>query len=305
MLSILITIYNYNLLSLVKELNRQCLELNIEFEILTQDDASNSIFNIENEKINLLPNCNFVSLDKNIGLRENKNLLVLKSKFENLLIIDGDCIILNVNYIKDYLDSINGYDVVYGGRLHSKTCPSDNQKLRWKYGKFIEDKSLKDRLKTPHKSLLFNNTLIKKNCFNKVKFDSSFTKYGHDDTLFSFQLMKLNAKVRHIENPIQHNDIDTNEVFLKKTKGSLENLLCLYLNKKIDKDYSKLVVLIDFLKKSKLSILVSKIYLSFEKKLFENLESSNPNLIVFNFFRVGYLCSIKYNALFSKNTKQF
>ena len=51
MLSILITIYNYNLLPLVKELHQQCKDLNIEFEILTQDDASNSVYNSENEKI--------------------------------------------------------------------------------------------------------------------------------------------------------------------------------------------------------------------------------------------------------------
>lgn len=293
MLSILITIYNYNLLSLVKEIQKQCIALDIEFEILTQDDASNSVFNIENEKINLLSNCSFISLEKNVGYRENKNLLVLKSKYENLLIIDGDCLIINTNYIKDYIEAINGYDVVYGGRVHPKICPSDNQKLRWKYGRFIEDKSLKDRLKKPYQSLLFNNTLIKKNCFNKVKFDSSFTKYGHDDTLFSFQLMQLNTKIKHIDNPIQHDDIDTNKVYLKKTKEALDNLNFLYLNKKIDKNYSKLVMLYDFLKKNRLSILVSKIYLFFEKQLLKNLEGSNPNLKLFNFFRIGYLCTSK------------
>ena len=52
MLSILITIYHYNLLPLVKEIHQQCVDLEIDFEILTQDDASNSIHNLENEKIN-------------------------------------------------------------------------------------------------------------------------------------------------------------------------------------------------------------------------------------------------------------
>ena len=42
MLSILIPIYNYNSYPLVQELHKQCLESDIDFEILCQDDASNS-----------------------------------------------------------------------------------------------------------------------------------------------------------------------------------------------------------------------------------------------------------------------
>ena len=60
-------------------------------------------------------------------------------------------------------------------------------------------------------SLLFNNTLILKSEFNKVKFDKTITLYGHDDTQFSFELSKIKSKVNHIENPILHNDIDENE----------------------------------------------------------------------------------------------
>src|SRR5690554_5336284 len=98
MLSVLITIYNYNLLPLVKDIYQQCLDLGITFEILTQDDASNSIHNLENEKINLLSNCSYVSLKKNVGYRENKNLLVSQSKYENLLILDGDCVLSFPNF---------------------------------------------------------------------------------------------------------------------------------------------------------------------------------------------------------------
>ena len=76
MLSILITIYNYNLYPLVTELYKQCNSCNIDFEILTQDDASKSDLNVENERINSLPNCSFFVLEKNVGYRENKNLFL-------------------------------------------------------------------------------------------------------------------------------------------------------------------------------------------------------------------------------------
>ena len=81
MLSILIPIYNYNVFPLVSELHKQCLELNIDFEILCQDDASNSKLNQENEKVNSLSHSSFVALTQNIAHRANRNSLVEKSKY--------------------------------------------------------------------------------------------------------------------------------------------------------------------------------------------------------------------------------
>ncbi|WP_369752382.1 glycosyltransferase [Flavobacterium sp. WC2409] len=293
MLSILIPIYNYNAYPLVQELQKQCMKCEIDFEILCQDDASQSPLNQFNENINLLPNCNFMSLDKNIAHRENRNSLAKKSKFDNLLFIDGDSIILNTNYIHNYVENIHDSDVIYGGRLHPEKCPSNLQKLRWKYGKFIEDQPTLNRKKTPYKSLLFNNTLIKKKCFNKVKFDKSIIKYGHDDTQLSFQLALLQAKVNHIENPVEHGDIDTNLVYLKKTKEALENLMLLYENRQIDGKFVKLIFLFEWLSNLKLTYLISQCYLFFEKRLIKNLKGNNPNLVVFTLFRIGYFCTIK------------
>ncbi len=293
MLSILIPTYNSLLIPLVIELHKQCLECRIDFEILCQDDASNSIFNIENETINQLENCNFGINITNLAHRENRNSLVRKSKYNYLLFIDGDSIILKKNYIQKYIDTINDYDAVYGGRLHPENCPSENQKLRWKYGKYIEDISVENRNKRPYSLFLFNNTLIRKDLFDKIKFDPIMKKYGHDDTQFSYQMMLLESKIKHIENPVLHNDIDFNIVFIKKTKVSLENLLQLYIDKKIDKNYVKMIRLYVFLKKTKLSFFVAKTFQLFEKNIIKNLEGNNPNLLIFNIFRVGYLCSLK------------
>ena len=293
MLSILIPIYNYNVYPLALELHKQCLESGIEFEILCQDDASGSNFNLINENINSLSYSSFKTLQKNIAHRENRNSLANQAKYDYLLFIDGDSNIINANYIINYLENIQNYDIVYGGRIHPEICPSEKQKLRWKYGKFVEDKTTENRKKTPFQSLLFNNTLIKKDCFNKVKFDLFLKKYGHDDTQISYQLSLLKVKVNHINNPIEHGDIDTNSLFLLKMKNSLENLKYLYEEKKIDKNFSKLISLFLLVNKLKLTYFISKFYLLFEKPIFKQLEGNNPSLIVFNLFRIGYLCSLK------------
>lgn len=292
MLSILIPIYNYNAYPLVLELHKQCLECAIDFEILCQDDASKSVLNSENEKINSLYNCNFTELKVNIAHRQNRNMLASKAKFDNLLFIDGDSIIIRNNYISNFVSCLNDFDIIYGGRLHPENCPSNFQKLRWKYGKFIEDKSVEKRKLTPFQSLLFNNTVIKKDCFNQVKFDSHLTKYGHDDTQLSYQLSQFNPKLKHIDNPVEHGDIDTNKEYLIKSKSSLENLLELYNEGKINKDFSRLISLLLLLNKLKLTYLISVFYKTSEGFLNRNLEGNNPNLFIYNIYRIGYLCKI-------------
>lgn len=293
MISILIPIYNYNVLPLVEQLYKQCLECQIDFEILCQDDASNSVLNLENQKVNLLANCSFVSLSTNVAHRENRNSLAEKAKYSYLLFVDGDSNVHNSNYIKNFIDNIKTYDIVYGGRLHPKKCPSNKQKLRWKYGIYIEDNLAINRNKTPYKSLLFNNTVIKKSCFDMVKFDKTMKKYGHDDTQLSYALSLLKSKVKHIDNQIEHGDIDSNAVFVNKMKGSLENLLHLYNEKMIDEHFVKLISLFVFLKKMKLNYLISKFYLLIEDQISRNLLGNNPKLFFFNVFRLGYLCSLK------------
>jgi hypothetical protein len=292
MLSVLITIYNYNLLPLVEDIHQQCLDLGITFEILTQDDASNSIHNLENEKINLLSNCSYVSLEKNVGYRENKNILVSQSKYENLLILDGDCILPFPNFIKNYVEQISDYEVVYGGRIHAEKAPSKQQLLRWKYGKFMEDQTVDQRNENVYRATLFNNTLIKKTVFNRIKFDSSFKKYGHDDTLFSFELQKMKAKIKHIHNPVQHNDIDTNAVYVEKTKNSLDNLYQLYKKQLITKEYSKMVNLVSKLHTFKMTYLLAVLYSVFGKFIESQLKGNYPSLVVFNVFRLAYFSKI-------------
>ena len=293
MLSILVPIYNYNAYPLVEELHKQCIELGIVFEILCQDDASKSALNINNEKINSLSNCNFISLEKNVAHRQNRNLLAKRAKYEYLLFLDGDSIVINSHYIKNYINNLKEYDVIYGGRLHPENYPSNQQILRWKYGKFIEDKLAKDRLKKPYKCLLFNNTIIKKECFNKVKFDTEITLYGHDDTQLSYQLSLIPSKIHHIDNQIKHGDIDSNEVYINKTKNSIKSLLVLYASKKIDYRYVSLLKLNVFLKTTKLHLIALLFYKIFKNTMTKNLVSNNPSLIVFNLFRISYMCSLK------------
>ena len=296
MISVLIPVYNYDVTELVNELHKQLVTSGIEFEILIFDDGSKSEINNINYKLNQLENAEFKELQKNVGLSENRNHLALASKYDYLLFLDGDSLITNSNFVKNYLDNISpNTDIMYGGRFHPKFVKNKNQKLRWKYGKYIEDKSVKKRVKNKYKTLIFNNALITKVCFNSILFDSSITKYGHEDTLFAYQALLQKLNVLHIDNPILHGDIDSNNVFIEKTEKGIENLLSLYNSKKINADFVKILSFYKKIEKIKLKGILAKTFTLFRQLIKKQLNSSKPSLILFNFYKLSYMCFYDLN----------
>ena len=293
MLSILIPVYNYSVYPLVSELQKQCLESNIQFEILCQDDASN-LFKIENEKINSLENCNFSVNNLNVGRGKNINFLAEKSKFKWLLIMDCDTFPTQNNYIQKYISQINEAEkVVFGGIEYKKEKPSSDQLLRWFYGNARESISVEKRNTNPNGSALTSNILIQKKVFNSIKFNDSITKYGYEDLVFLSDLKKKGVLVRQIDNPTYHLGLETSKQFLAKTKIALENLKSISENNSIYNSESKILKTYNILKQLYLTSFISKLFKKTERNLEHNLLSKNPSLFLFDLYKLGYYCTIK------------
>ncbi len=293
MLSILIPTYNYNIFNLVSILYNQCLLLEIKFEIVVFDDAS-ELFHQENNSIKQLNNCSYTILEKNSGRSAIRNLLAKKAIFENLLFLDADTIPLNENFVSNYISKINLEEkVIYGGIQYQKERPKENKILRWVYGNLREALSLKERNKSPYLSFLTLNFLIKKSVFEKVSFNENIPNFRHEDTLFSYDLMKKKIKIEHIENPVLHLGIDDTVAFLFKSEAAIENLDYLIVNNLMDYKYVKLSKLFYWIKKFKLRFIVSYFFKNHKEKLLKNSRSLNPSLFLFDLYRIGYFCNLK------------
>ncbi|WJJ96082.1 glycosyltransferase family 2 protein [Algibacter luteus] len=292
MLSILIPTYNYNVYPLASQLEKQALDSNIAFEIICIDDGSKSAINVENEKINRLKNSKFIAQTKNVGLSNNRNALARESKYENLLFIDGDSLLPDAQFIVRYKKALQAdTDVIYGGRIHPEKVEA-NRKLRWKYGIFKEDASANKRNKNIYKSVLFNNTLIKKSVFTTIGFEKSITEYGHEDTVFAYNLSEIKASILHIDNPVLHGDVDLNEVYFKKTHKSLENLDTIYKTRMIEPEFTTFLKVFIKLERFKLNYVFAFVYKIFSPFFAYNLKSKHPSLYVFELFRLSYFCHI-------------
>ncbi len=291
MISICIPVYNFDVRSLVSALIQQGQKLDEGFEIIAIDDCSNEHYKTINEKI--LSQVNYIQLEKNIGRSKIRNLFLNYTQFENLLFLDCDSYIISDFFLENYLTKIkkNNFQIVFGGRIYPDKCPSRKQKLSWKYGSLIESKNAETRKKRPNKSFMTNNFLIKKSLLEKIKFDENLIKYGHEDTLFGFELMLNNVEIKHIENPILNGDIETNEVYLRKTEQGINNLIFILENSNKKELFIKNVSLLKYyskLKTKKLLIIYKLIYFLLQFPIQFLLKQGFVNLKLFNFYKLGY-----------------
>ncbi|MES2574154.1 MAG: glycosyltransferase [Bacteroidota bacterium] len=293
MLSIVIPTYNYDVYPLVLELNKQCLESKITFEIIIIDDSSTA-FVLENKKINTLQHSRYELLENNIGRSKIRNLLAKKATYNWLLFLDADVFPKNKNFISTYISHINNEEkIVNGGLLYQESKPKKIKLLRWIYGKNREALDYKTRAKNPYLSSLTLNFLIHKSIFEKVSFNETIPNLRHEDTLFSYNLMQKKIKIEHIENPIYHYGIDDFEIAIRKENESLYALKYLIDNKLLPPDYVRISKLLSKIKKLNLLSVFSFFHKISRLAFLKNLASNNPSLFIFDLYRLSYLCQLE------------
>lgn len=292
MISILIPTYNYNIDNLLNNLIYQIKTSNCNIEIIVCDDYSthNIIknFNLKNSNITLLKN------EKNLGRTETRQILAEKAKNDWLLFLDADVLPCQSNFIINYLETIkkNNCDLVYGGFNYQKERPEKNKILRWTYGNKKEDIPLTKRSKKPYKTIISANILVKKNIFIEVNKEFTGNYYGYDN-VFSIKLEEIKAKILHINNPVWHLGLETNETYLRKKEKSAQTVHHLYKLNKINSGSNDLLKAYEKLKKFKLIKLVGTIFTLINPLIKINLLSKSPSITLLNIYRLGYFCKLE------------
>ena len=291
MISILIPCFDYNAYPLVSILEKQALMLKIDFEIICIDDGSFSSKNDLNQKINLLTNSKFIELKKNIGRINNRLLLAEKSQYEWLIFLDVDNLPYEDNFLKNYIDELNKGTLIIGGCIYKKP-ENENFSLRYKFGKLREQINSDIRNKNPYKYVSSGNFMCKKDVLIDVLASIKTVSYGND-YIFGSLIKKKGIDIKHIDNPVLIDNIDENQIFIKKTHHALDNLISSY-NKKIIKKHSisilKTYIILDSLLMKNIFVKITDL---FKNLLNRNLHSKDPNLFLFDLYRLNYLCKIK------------
>ncbi len=300
MISILIPIHNYVVIDLVKSIHYQLLNKCEAFEIILIDDYSQEEHKIHNRECALLSNTFYIELDYNIGRAKIRNELAKKAQYPYLLFIDCDAKIDNKSYIQNYIEECKKQEpIVCGGVKYESIKPERDYTLRWKYGRKREMKSAKQRNIHPNKSFTPFNFLVLKELFLNIQFDESITEYGHEDTLFGFQLKQQNITIKHIDNQLIHCGIESNAIFLEKTKKSIQSLVKIYnQNDKKLADEIKLIKAYSLFKNIKLLWFINLLF-TLSKKISYNILLKHPYLLVLDWYKLGYFTAFVSN--FSKD----
>jgi len=225
LLSICIPVYNTDIRPLATELHRQSQSFSSEVELLFIDDDSDFTFKEKNRSVGTF--CDYQELPQNIGRSKIRNAFLPFVKGKYILFLDGDSVVFRDDFIEKYLIFLKEHkpNLIVGGREEVSERPARNYLLRWRYSQSRESKSLEERQKDTKSGFKSNNFIVKKTIFEINPFDESLQHYGHEDTLFGYQLRKKGVECLHIDNPILNSDLVENEAFLHKTKEAISNLV--------------------------------------------------------------------------------
>jgi len=289
MLSILVPVFNFNVVPFVRDLHQQALACNVPFEILCYDDGSTAEYKSLNTQLEELEHLVYVELPENVGRSKIRNLLTEKAKHPYLLFVDCDSQVTSENYVANYLDQKQDDKVLYGGRVYQEHPPEDPQQyLRWFYGVKRETLDIQSRNLHPYRSFLTNNYFIPKKIQEKVRLNEELIGYGHEDTLLGKDLKSQGIPVHHIDNPLCHIGLETAPEFLKKTQQGIANLYYMIQKGYADEDI-RLYEFYRLCKKTGTAPLLRTLF-RWRKKGFEkNLLSSRPSLRNFDLYKLGIL----------------
>ncbi len=297
-ISLLIPVLDYDIIALVYSMKNAMGKVPEFYEILIGDDGSSAEYH---EKYLSLEtdNVKVITSEKNIGRAAIRNKLALEAKGDFLLFIDADVMVPGTAeaYILKWLPFVNISRVICGGTLYHESAPGDPDKLlRWKYGKWREQKSAAERNKHPHSGFSTFNVLIEKSVFSKIRFNEELKQYGHEDTLLGYQLKKAGIGILHIDNGLIHEGLESNRDFLNKTKLGIENLSKLYDKVTDNKSFSETVLILKIYNKLKyfgVTRILAAIFIRYRDRMEIRLDSSDISLLLFGFYKMSMFCTYR------------
>ncbi|MFC0877457.1 glycosyltransferase family 2 protein [Saccharicrinis sp. FJH2] len=290
MLSICIPIFNYNVCDLVNALSDQINQLSAPAEIVLIDDCSSEVFRKENEKC--CNTHNYIKLKKNIGRSAIRNLFLKYTRYNYLLFLDCDSLIISDNFLKNYIIEIESSkpEIICGGRVYDSKKPDRSRLLRWKYGIKKESKPALIRSKKPNASFMTNNFVINRELFETLQFDERLLEYGHEDTLFGFELKKRGIEILHIENAILNGDLENNMEYLDKTEKAVCNLKYVLeftnSNPGLIEDITLLRI---FFSLKNYKPLISILFTLMKPVIYYSLSHGYVSIPLFDFYKLGLL----------------
>ncbi|NRB52254.1 MAG: glycosyltransferase family 2 protein [Saprospiraceae bacterium] len=293
MLSICIPVYNYPVVPFVTALLSQAKQLPCDFEILVWEDGSSEAYKKVNRQLHGLdPHLRYVEWEQNRGRSIIRNGLAKAASFQYILFLDCDAALPDDHFLRRYAEHWQGEparQVICGGRWYPEQPDDPSLQLHWLYGSMKESQGAESRRLAPNSSFMTNNFLISRSIFEDIQFNEALQGYGHEDTLFGWELQKLDITIQHIDNPVIHVGLESSSVFLEKTLEGIDNLHRLHKLMGTQSSWWKEIKLLRIfrrLRQWRIHELVYWLLAPLQKPIGRQLHSAKPSLVAFDLYKL-------------------
>lgn len=298
MISFLISTYNYDSSQLLHSLDAQCQQMkqnlpssSFDYEIILGDDASTDY---AAEQANHLActtlGCRYLKMKENGGQARLRNALAQEARYPYLVFIDSDAALCTPDYVYQYWQHRDDAEVVVGALRNPLLKSVKGHELRYRYERAAESsRTVQARSAKPYACFTAFNLLIHRDAFMRVRFDEQCKEYGYEDVLFGIELQKRGISIAHIDNPLVHMGIDTNQSFLAKTETALRTLSSLPPSIQSEVGASRWE---HRLHRFGLNVLAAFVFTLFRPLLRANLLGRHPSLLLFSIYKLGYYCKL-------------
>ena len=289
-LSILIPTYNTECLLLVDALVRQIDDNSLNAEVVVLDDGSSDMKVLaENAAIEDMDHCRYIVSPVNRGIAITRNSLMQEATGSHMLFLDSDTYPASDDFLVRLVSVADDADVVVGGLIYRKGEEQVVNPLRLRYGVSREEVTAKKRERKPYDAFNSSNFMISRHVSEVVRFDETFDRYGHEDTLFGAMLKDRGFSIKHIDAPVYHDNLDTSEQYLSKVRIAIQSL-SMHADKL--RGHSRLLALYDKVDALHLSGILHSFFSRFRDRMEANLKGDKPSLIVLMIYKLSYLCGV-------------
>ncbi len=292
MLSVCIPIYNHDVRALGKTLSRQAGKLTQEVEILLLDDASEPAIRQKNRELLKNDSIRYEELSSNVGRSKIRNVLADKAKGSHVLFMDCDTQIKTEHFLEYYIPEMKTQTVVCGGHVYGEKPEDAKYLLHWKVGTSREVKNAATRQKRPYHSFMTGNFMIDKSIMKEIRFREDLKGYGHEDTMFGYELKKNRIPVKHIDNPLLHEGLEDADSFLFKSRESIINLMKSWEMTGYDPEYARMITILEnYIRYKKYKLFWPLKYAAPRVRMIteRNLKGENPKMWIFDVYKLCHL----------------
>jgi glycosyltransferase involved in cell wall biosynthesis len=292
MISFLIACYEQDIRALVQSIHLQGKQRPEAFEIIAHDNGPDpSIHEMLQREFQELEGVRFEAGKSSPSRSASRNWLASQAQFPYLVFLDGDSAPPDTRYVDRYFDLLPTDSVWVGGTAYRQEAPEKGRRLRWVYGRAREERSARSRSSAREYGFSSFNFLIPASLFRSVQFKESIMDYGHEDTLFGVELADQGIHLSHCDNPLLHEGLDEDAVFLEKTRTGIHTLLQLIQEGTLKKG-TRLYERYRRIQKFGLAPLYKLLFGMLRGAWERNLKSARPSLILFDLWRLGVLCEL-------------